>query len=202
MELTVPKPIIDYKSYKLTSKQAKFIELLVSEPSIAKYQAYMQIFGTKSEASAMSGQSKLMSKSNIQSYKSALEGAAAKKAIESNVITQERILQEEACIAFHDIGGLLDDDGVFIKNLKLLPDEIRRNIASLEIAEKMDPFSGKMEPYYKLKFNDKGRALERLEKHLGMLVERVEIGVEVTLKALIATIDGKKDGRPMIPHLK
>ena len=202
MQLTTPTPDVDFRVYKLSSRQAKFVQLLVQDPTIPQYKAYRNIYLTKTKASAASGAAKMLAKSNIQDYKAALESISAANAIKSNEITQSRILEEEACIAFHDIGGLLDEDGFFIKNLRDLPEAIRRNIAGLEITERVDPTTGRTVPYFKLKFNDKGRSLERLEKHLGMLKERVEIGVEVTLKGLIATIDGKKTGKPMIPHLK
>lgn len=202
MELTTPKPEVDYKSYGLNSRQAKFVHILVNEPKIAKYKAYMKVFSTKSDASAASGASTLLKNPNILKYKSALEAVGAKKTLTSFAITQERVLEEEACIAFHDIGGLLDEEGFFIQNLRLLPAEVRRNISALEISEKTDPLTQLRVPYYKVKFNDKGRSLERLEKHLGMLTEKVEIGVDITLKGLIAQIDGRKQGKPMIPHLK
>jgi hypothetical protein len=202
MELTTPTPEIDWKAYKLTSKQAKFVNLLVSDPKIKKYHAYKLVFLTKSDSSARSGASNMLRKSNIQAYKAALEGLSAKKAIEDNAISVERVLKEESCIAFMDIGALVDEEGFFIRNLKDLPEDVRRNISGLEISEKMDPNSGTMVPYYKLKFNDKGRSLQRLEQHLGMLKDRIEIGVDVTLKGLIAQIDGKATGQPMIPHLK
>ena len=202
MELTTPTPEVDYKTYGLNSRQAKFVHVLVDEPKIPKYKAYMKVFSTKSDASAASGASTLLRNPNILEYKSALEAVGAKKTLRSFAITQERILEEEACIAFHDIGAMVDEEGFFIQNLKNLPSEVRRNISGLEISEKTDPITQLRVPYYKVKFNDKGRSLERLEKHLGMLIDKVEIGVDVTLKGLIAQIDGRAQGKPMIPHLK
>ncbi|MHC4757207.1 MAG: terminase small subunit [Planctomycetota bacterium] len=202
MKLETPQPKLDYKAYGISSRQAKFCELLISDPKLPKYKAYLKIFTTKSIPSAQTGASNLLKDPKVAAYLSALEGLGAKVALSKFAITQERVLQEEACIAFHDIGALFDNDGFFIQNIKLLPEEVRRNISGLEISERTDPATGTMVPYYKVKFNDKGRSLERLEKHLGMLTEKVEIGIDVTLKGLIAQIDGKKTGKPMIPHLK
>jgi len=202
MEITAPTPEVDYKSYGISFRQAKFIQVLMAEPKLPKYKAYMKVFTTKSQSSASVSASNLLKDPKVLAYKGALEAIGAKTALTNYSISQERILEEEACIAFHDIGGLLDEEGFFIQNLKLLPSEVRRNISGLEISEKTDPATGLSVPYFKLKFNDKGRSLERLEKHLGMLTEKVEIGVDITLKGLIAQIDGRKQGKPMIPHLK
>ena len=200
-DINLKKPLVDHKAFKLTAQQAKVIRILVEKPGMANFKAYQFVYGTKSDASAMAGVSRLLSKTKAKDYRDALEGAAAHKAVEKMAITQERLLKEEACIAFADIGALVNEEGFFIQNLKDLPEEVRRNIAGLEISEKVDPTTGLSVPYYKLKFNDKGASLRRLEQHMGMLNQKVEVGVEVTLKGLIAHIDGKKTGQPMIPHL-
>jgi phage terminase small subunit len=200
MELTTKKPSVNYKDYSLNSKQAKFVNLLMTS-DLSQGKCYQKIYGTKSDSSAIASAARLLGKDNVQAYKEALEANMVMKVVEDGAISKERVLQEEACIAFLDIGALVDDEGFFIQNLKHLPEEVRRAITGLEISEKMDPATGQTVPYYKLKFSDKGRSLERLEKHLGMMRDRLEIGVEVTLKGLLAHIDGKAQGKPMIPHL-
>lgn len=200
MELTTKEPSVNYKDYNLNSKQAKFIQMLVKS-DLKQFECYKIVYGTKSDSSAVASAARLLAKDNAQAYKDALEAKAVMKVVQDTAITKERVLSEEACIAFMDIGALVDEQGFFIQNIKDLPEEVRRAITGLEITERMDPFSGKTVPYYKLKFSDKGRSLERLEKYLGMMREEVKVGVEITLKGLLAHIDGKATGKPMIPHL-
>ena len=150
----------------------------------------------------MSGASRLLAKANVQEYKAALEAYAASSALDNTTISQERILQEEACLAFIDIADFVDETGIFIKNIRDIPERLRRAVGGFEVTEKLDPTTGLTVPVFKVKLLDKGRSLERLEKHLGMLTDKVEIGVEVTFRQLVEQIDGKKTGQPMIPHLK
>lgn len=201
MNLTTPDQKVNFRHYKLTSKQAKFIKMLLSDSKLAAYKAYMVVYGTKSKASAATSATRLLNKDNVKRYQSALEAQGAAKVLDKFTIDQTRILKEESCIAFFDIGAMVDEDGFFIQNLKDLPEDVRRNISGLEITERVDPHDNLAKPYYKLKFNDKGASLRRLEQHLGMLNEKVEVGVHVTLQGLIAQIDGRKTGKPMIPHL-
>ncbi|GAG12364.1 unnamed protein product, partial [marine sediment metagenome] len=76
MDITTPKQKVDWKSYKLTSRQAKFVNLLVSDPTMAQGTAYKKIFSTKSDASARSGASNMLRRINVREYKEALEAKA------------------------------------------------------------------------------------------------------------------------------
>ncbi len=82
-------------------------------------------------------------------------------------IDQERVLKEEACIAFFDMGGLFNSDGSIIPPHQLSED-VRKAIASVEIVVTPIPGTDKEKTSHKFRFNDKGRALERIAKHLGM----------------------------------
>ena len=201
MNVTIVQPKVDYKTFKLTFKQAKFVDLVLNANQ-AQWLSYKEVFKTKSDASAVSGASRLLAKANVQEYKAALEAYAASSALDNTTISQERILQEEACLAFIDIADFVDETGIFIKNIRDIPERLRRAVGGFEVTEKLDPTTGLTVPVFKVKLLDKGRSLERLEKHLGMLTDKVEIGVEVTFRQLVEQIDGKKTGQPMIPHLK
>lgn len=88
--------------------------------------------------------------------------AARAKASDKAEVTQERILREEMRLAFVDPRKLCDENGVTIP-LHKLPDDIARAITGLEVIIQADG-----SPKYKYKFSDKGKSLERLERHLGM----------------------------------
>jgi phage terminase small subunit len=90
---------------------------------------------------------------------------AQKRAAYNAEITAERLLKEEASIAFQIVGAIFDKNGKLIRPDEL-PEEVQRAIAGLEIIETESGPEKTVK--YKYKFWDKGRSLERLEKHLGM----------------------------------
>lgn len=201
MQLTLERPKVDHKAFGLSKKQGKFARELLNS-TLPQYKVYMEVFGTKSVPSAKSGSSKLVAKDNFKKYMAALEAQVANDAIERAAISEERVLSEEACLAFLDVADFVNEEGFFIRNIRDIPEQARRAIAGIEITERIDPNDGQPKPYFKIKIANKGSALERLEKHLGMLNQKIEVGVELTFKELVKAIDGKATGQPMIPHLK
>ena len=106
---------------------------------------------------------------------------AQKKAADKAEVTTERILREEARLAFFDPLGLMDKSG---KQLPLhkLPEDVRRAIVGLEIIQQP-----KGAQKFKYKFSDKGKSLERISKHLGMYTENINLGFgSETLNAILA----------------
>ena len=79
-------------------------------------------------------------------------------------ITAERVLKEESRIAFVDIAELFDENGFLTINPKDLPLDIRKAISGIEVISSPIPGQDK----YKVKFWDKGAALSRLQKVLGL----------------------------------
>ena len=88
-------------------------------------------------------------------------------------IDQDRVLKEEATIAFSDLRQLFLEDGTMVAPSEL-PEEVARAVAGFEIIETFDK-DGNKTVKYKYRLWDKGRSLERIGKHLGMYVERKEI---------------------------
>ena len=93
--------------------------------------------------------------------------AAKERAANKAEATLERVLREECRIAFADIIGLFDENGALVRPQDI-PEDLRRAIASIKVIEKWDPESMRMLNVYEYRFWDKGRALERIGKHLGM----------------------------------
>lgn len=95
-------------------------------------------------------------------------------------ITQDRVLQEVARLAFLDIRKALQDDGQ-LKPMSELDDDTAAAIAGLEILEE---FSGsgrdrELVGYTKkIRLSDKKGALELLMRHLGMLNDKIRVGGE------------------------
>ena len=147
---------------KLTDKQAKFVDEYLIDLNAT--QAAIRAGYSKETARQIGSDclSKVVIQNAIQERQQALK--------KSTEITQERILKEESCLAYSDLEGLLDKDGSMIPPHEI-PEELRRAISSVEIIERW--IKGKddemeKEIKYKYRFWDKGRALERISRHLGM----------------------------------
>jgi hypothetical protein len=112
---------------------------------------------------------------------------------DSEDISNDRILSEEACIAFSNIKDLYAEDGSFIP-ITDLPDHVARAIREFEgvIIEGED--GKRLCLIKKLRFYDKGDSLQRLERISGMLKD-TDVNVNVTLKALLVQIDGQSKGK-------
>jgi phage terminase small subunit len=116
-------------------------------------------------------------------------------------ITQDRVLQEEAKVAFSDPRELFNPDGTLIP-LEQLPERIARALASFKIRNHVDK-QGNQTVTYEYKLWDKGRALERVEKHLGMFAkDNAQVGkatgdaVTEAFKEILTMVDGATRGLP------
>ena len=100
-----------------------------------------------------------------------------KKREERTQVTQDRVIQELAKIAFADIRELYNDNGN-LKNVKCLEDHIAGAVSQLEIFEEYEG-RGEDREYIgdtkKVKLLDKTKALELLGKHLGIFTDKLEL---------------------------
>jgi len=89
----------------------------------------------------------------------------------AQTLTQD-ILDEETRLAFSDIRGLFFKGDWSLVPPSELPDDVARCISSVQVSVRYIPQGMDAEPIkevtYKYTFWDKGRALERLSKHLGL----------------------------------
>jgi len=112
-------------------------------------------------------------KPQIQTRLAELMKARAKR----TEITQDRVLEELAYIAFFDIRKLFDDEGNLIPITKL-DEQTARALASVDVLNERVYKKGDMtvqEYIKKLKSLDKKAALELLGKHLGMFTDTIRI---------------------------
>ena len=109
-------------------------------------------------------------------------------------ITAERVLQETARLAFLDIRKAFDEDGN-LKPMHELDDDTAAAIAGLDVFEEWQgrgqdrEYLGRVK---KLKLSDKKGALELLARHLGLLNDKLKLGVdpEDPLAALLRQVAG------------
>lgn len=102
--------------------------------------------------------------------------------VEAMGFTQERIVEEEAGIAYSDITEYLDEDGMIV-DLKTLPPHIRRAIKSFEVIETEIPVKGGdpvIKRTHRVKLWDKGASLHRMQKVKGMHLENLHVRASQT----------------------
>jgi len=143
------------KEGELTPKQANFVEeylIDLNATAAAKRAGY-------SEKTAES-----IGHENLRKPKIAEKIHARRKELQESLqITQERILEEEARLAFVDVAFLFDEDGELLPIHKI-PEDARRAIAGVEVTD-LEKTKGLR---FKYKLLDKGQALGRISKHLGL----------------------------------
>jgi phage terminase small subunit len=184
----------------LTPQQISFCNNLLQvgpdgTRAMSDYEAYQLAYpSAKTKGAAKSGASRLLKKDKIKAYLAKRTGEVETVVQEKVAITKDRILEEEGVIAFHDIGQLFDPDtGLPIENITKLPEDVRRAIASIEIKE--TEIAGVKTKTWKLKLNDKGASLNRLEKCFGMQREALDVDAVITIKGLLEEIDGTTRGK-------
>jgi phage terminase small subunit len=103
-------------------------------------------------------------------------------------VTAQRVIQETARLALSDIAQLFDEAGTPLSP-HLLPEDVRRSIASIEIEHN----AIRETKTYKYKFWDKNAALEKLFKHLG--IKGTADGTSDPWKQLADAIAGSPSSR-------
>ena len=106
-------------------------------------------------------------------------------------ITKERILQEEADLAYVDVRTLVNSEDGSPLPLHKLPDRVAHALKDLEIQEFVNREGEVTDRKYKYKMNDKGAALFRLEKTQGLIIDKIQIDLTATLE-LVARIIGEE----------
>lgn len=101
-------------------------------------------------------------------------------------ITQDRVLQELARIAFFDIRKLYNDDGS-MKKPSELDDDAAAVLAGVDVVEMSASDGAPLTFTKKAKVFDKGSALTLAMRHLGMLTDKVE--QTITTRELPASVD-------------
>lgn len=145
-----------------------------------------------SEDSAQMQSSRLLSNDKVQHRVIELNN----EKLNSVKVDAETILSELLKLATSDIRKLFDDEGVLLPP-KMWPNDIAPAVASIQVDELFDFEDGKKTKIgltKKVKLWDKNQALDKLAKHLGLLVEKIEHSGNVTLESIIAkSFQAKKE---------
>lgn len=124
---------------------------------------------------------------------------------------QARILEEEAIIAFFDPAEAFNPRTGELRPPHELPEYIRRNLQNVDMDKETRTYptpEGDEEAVtttrFKYRFNDKGRALERLSKHLGLFKDNIRLEVESFQNTVVEVLQelGPDAARAFLEKLK
>lgn len=168
---------------KLTRKQAAFVAEYLCDLNAAR--AAIRAGYSKRTARQIGDEN--LSKPAIAA---AIEKAMAERSARIE-LTQDRVLQELVRIAFFDIRKAFNADGS-MKPLNELDDDTASAIAGIEVFEERDKEGVVIGRLKKLKISDKLSALDKLARHLGLLVEKLKVGgdSENPLELILKRIQG------------
>ena len=158
------------KFYQAEAKADKVVNAYFTN-GFNKTRAFLKVFPKTGRKHATQEATKYFN------YKSVFKKVCEKRTrmMEKFEVTEDRIVQELACVAFFDIRNLLDDDGNLIP-ISEIPEETRRAMGGLDVEEL---YRGAGEARLKIgsmkrvKLLSKEKALELLGKHMGMFKDRV-----------------------------
>lgn len=134
---------------------------------------------TKKEETASSNGSRMLRNDKVQKYIS----EKIKEREKRTEVTQDRVINELAKIAFMDIRKLYTENGK-LKNIADIDSDTAGAISSLETLEEYDGYGDDREKIgdtQKVKLLDKTKALELLGRHLGMFKDKIEVGGKVNV---------------------
>lgn len=146
----------------LTPKQERFVQEYLIDLNATQ----AAIRAGYSEKTARQIASRELSKVNVQEAIAAGMSARA----ERTQITQDRVLQEYARIAFSNMKDFASfgEDGVILKDLASMDDDAARCVA--EVSESTSKDGGSI----RFKLHDKKGALDSIARHLGMFTDKTE----------------------------
>jgi len=183
------------KPKKLTPKQKKFVELLSSDPSLSQTEAAKQA-GFKN---ARQSGSQLLTLPEFSHVKVELDWLKAERAQKLG-ITSQRVLERLAELAFTDPRDCFERDGQ-PKNFTKLSREQAALLGESKLTwtvVKIQHAAGEdgkpwietvLKPNMQVKIRDPLPAVKLLMKHLGLLVERVQINVNEKAAAAQKEVD-------------
>lgn len=167
---------------KLNEKQKRFADEFLIDLNATQ----AAIRAGYAKASAHSQASDLLKNPKVVAYL-----ATKRERLQGKLeVTQERVLQELARIAFFDSGNLFDDAGEPIP-LSSMDEDTRRAIVGVELVTKGNDAMGYGE-VQKIRLADKKGALDSLSRHLGLFNDKLDLNVNKELADRIAEARARK----------
>jgi phage terminase small subunit len=174
----------------MTDAQKRFCEEYLIDLNATR--AYKVAYPScKKDSTARANGSRMLTNANIQNYITERQQKLSKE----TQITQERVLNELAKIAFSDIRELFDESGA-LKKITDIQDEMAGAISSIESVDQFETIMGikvKTGELKKIKLNDKSRALEMLARHLGMFNDKVDVNANLRYEDYVKSVEDEEE---------
>jgi phage terminase small subunit len=151
----------------LTPKQALFVQEYLVDLNATQ----AAIRAGYSKRTAKSAGQRLLT--NVDTAKAISK--AQEKRSERTEIEQDRVLEEYAKLAFLDPRRFFDGYGTLIP-IQELDADVAAAITGLEVKRSFNKHNETFDILIKIKFADKKAALDSVARHLGMFVDRLEVG--------------------------
>ena len=185
---------------KLTEKQKRFADSYIE--SCNATQAYLEVYRCKSGAGARASASKLLTNPNIEKYIRDRHAVIDSEVLKGQIVTKEKVLQEETRLAMSNIGDIFDENGE-LRELQDMPEDLKAAIKKVTYDKVRVGTDDQGNPIEKncirdICFHDKGAALNRLEKFYGMQEEKKKAFGGLDIRGILRKIDGRDRGR--LPH--
>jgi len=162
----------------LDKKQKRFCEQYILDFNATR----AAIKAGYSKDSARSIGCQLLTKVNIKHEINEL----IEKRKEKLIVNQEMIIAELAKLSFSDIGQFLDENGrISLDDLKEIDTSLIQEISQKDTKSGVD---------IKIKLFSKEKAIEMLAKHLGILIDKLQISPDQSFIELIQESYNKKQG--------
>jgi len=163
---------------ELTPLQQKFVNNLLK--GMDQKNAYIKAGYKARGNSAESKASRLVRNGKVRAvYDKARESAAQKAEV-----SQQRIMEEYAKVAFLDPRQFFDEDGNLIP-VHDLDEDVSAALGGMDVFHRRTA-SGDIETTKKIKFLDKKGALDSLARIMGMFKDKVGVGLDAeTLSAIL-----------------
>jgi len=129
----------------------------------------------------------VLHREDVQAYLSSINDASSIVVLDSKTVSNERVLDEESKIAFFDPRVLFRDDGSLVPPPEW-PEDVARCVSGIDIKEHRNR-EGHITYEYRVRFWSKGDSLNRIQKVLGMQVDKKHIEGDLTLRRLLDEID-------------
>lgn len=175
----------------LNNKQQRFVEEYLVDLNATQ----AAIRAGYSKATASQGAAQLLSNIKVQSA----VAEAQKERSKRTQVTSDMVVRELARIGFSDLRNVFGDSGSLL-NPDEWDDGTAAAISSIEVVtntgdrSKSEEGRKMVEHIHKIKVWDKNSALEKLGKHLGMYVDRVETKHDATdsfAALVLKAVDGR-----------
>ncbi len=136
---------------------------------------------------------RLLTNANVQQEIQAQRARAAR----SHDVSKERLLQEDALIAYSDIGEILDFSGDVpkLRPMRTIPESARRAISSFKIKRRVEGLGDAAHEVEIMEFRfwSKDAAHERLMKHLGILKDGDDKPFVVNVNVLLESVNQARE---------